>query len=528
MRAAEPPQGFRTTPGGGREATSAGQRTRQNPVDDEDTQGLLRFGYGGLTEACYVLARIRNVAAARSWLDSAPIANAVEMPSPPVTALQVAFTAAGLAALGVPRSVIGGFSHEFVSGMTEPSRSRRLGDVESDAPSQWVWGGDDASVPHLLVMFFAKVDRLGGFMQRLMDVGEWKDGFESVHCLPTSNLDDHEPFGFRDGISQPEIDWHQQYDASGAHVDYGNRVALGEFVLGYRNEYGKYTERPLIDVDVASKGLLAAEDAPDRKDVGRNGTYLVMRQLRQDVRRFWQFLVEQANGNWAEAERIGAAMVGRTRDGEPLVSLAQSHISGIAAREQDIEQNRFTYDSDPTGVACPLGAHIRRANPRNADYAGRPSMCVARLVANLGFGRNGFRDDLTSSVRFHRILRRGREYGTELSPSEALAPTPADEGERGLHFICLNANLSRQFEFIQNAWTMNSRFSGLTEENDATVGNPAAIAGRPSTGRFTIPNDGGLRRRIGGIPQFVDVRGGAYFFLPGLRALRYFTRVQPG
>ena len=495
-------------------------------VDDEDTQGLLRFGYGTLTEACYVLARIRNVAAARSWLAAAPIANAVEMPEPPATALQVAFTAAGLDALGVPPSVVGAFSHEFVTGMTESSRSRRLGDVASDAPSQWAWGGDAARVPHLVVMFFAKSKLLDGFMQGLTQTADWKEGFDDVLCLPTADLDDHEPFGFRDGISQPEIDWHRQYEPLGVHIDYGNRVALGEFVLGYRNEYGKYTERPLVDADVASKGLLGAEDVPDRKDVGRNGTYLVMRQLRQDVRGFWRFLFDQANGDWADAEKLGAAMVGRTRDGEPLVSIAQRPIAGIAAREQDIRENRFTYDGDPMGVACPLGAHIRRSNPRNADYVGQPRTGLARLIANLGFGRNGFRDDLTSSVRFHRILRRGREYGTGLLPEEALAPPPADEQERGLVFICLNANLSRQFEFLQNAWTMNRKFSGLSGENDPVVGNRAAMAGCPVDGRFTIPAVGGTRRQLSGLPQFVHVRGGAYFFLPGLRALRYFTRVS--
>ena len=498
----------------------------RSQVDDEDTQGLLRFGYGALTEACYVLARVRDIAAARAWLASAPIANAVEMPEPPVTALQVAFTAAGLSALGVPASVVGGFSHEFVSGMTEPSRSRRLGDVARDAPSHWTWGGDLGNVPHLLVMFFAKSKLLDGFMEGLTGVGLWKDAFDVVRRLPTADLDDHEPFGFRDGISQPEIDWHQQYDASGAHVEYGNRVALGEFLLGYRNEYGKYTERPLTDASVASKALLPAEDAPDRKDVGRNGTYLVMRQLRQDVRGFWQFLFQQANGNWAQAEKLGASMVGRTRDGDPLVTIAQHPLAGIAAREQDIRQNRFTYDSDPTGAACPLGAHIRRSNPRNGDYPGKPGTALARLIALLGFGRNGFRDDLTSSVRFHRILRRGREYGTGLSPQQALAPTPENEDERGLHFICLNANLSRQFEFLQNAWTMNSKFSALTGENDPVVGNRIATAANPVNGQFTIPVDGALRRRMSAIPQFVDVQGGAYFFLPGLRALRYFTQVR--
>ncbi len=141
-----------------------------------------------------------------------------------------------------------------------------------------------------------------------------------------------------------------------------------------------------------------------------------------------------------------------------------------------------------------------------------------------GFGRNGLRDDLTSSVRFHRILRRGREYGDELSPTEALAPAPPDEKERGLHFICLNANISRQFEFLQNAWTMNSKFSALSDENDPLVGNRDAIVGRPREGRFTMPNDVRVRRRLSAIPQFVTMRGGAYFFLPGIRALKYFAQ----
>ena len=82
----------------------------------------------------------------------------------------------------------------------------------------------------------------------------------------------------------------------------------------------------------------------------------------------------------------------------------------------------------------------------------------------LGFGPKGFYDDLTSSVRFHRILRRGREYGSELSPEQALQPAPPNESPRGLHFICLNANISRQFEFLQNAWIMSTKFSGCNVE----------------------------------------------------------------
>jgi len=495
----------------------------RKPVEYDDIQGLVRFGYGALTEACYVLARIRNVDAARSWLRSAPVSSAVALDQAPATALQIAFTAAGLEALGVPAPVIGALSHEFVSGMTEPSRSRRLGDVGGDAPSHWAWG-TATRTPHVLVMFFAKPQQLDGFMRNVMASG-WSEGFDELQRLDTGDLDQHEPFGFRDGISQPEIDWDEIYDPLGIHIDYGNVVAMGEFLLGYRNEYGKYTDRPLIDADAASAGLPAAEDAPDKKDVGRNGTYLVMRQLRQDVRSFWQYIARQAGGNFEQAEIIGAAMVGRKRNGDPLAAIQDRAIAGIEQQADVIARNQFTFDADPLGVRCPVGAHIRRSNPRNADYVGQPD-AFKRLLAMLGFGQNGFRDDLTSSVRFHRILRRGREYGPGLSPSDALSPEPPGDPERGLHFVCLNANISRQFEFLQNAWTMNSKFSALTGENDPVVGNRQAITGCPVTGRFTLPSDNHVRRRLAELPSFITVLGGAYFFLPGLRALRYFTEAK--
>jgi len=115
-------------------------------VDDEDTQGLLRFGFGALTEARYLLLRVADVDAAKAWLGRAKVANAALRGDAPDTAMQIAFTRDGLAALGVPYDVIHQFSHEFVSGMTEPSRSRRIGDVGPDAPSEWWWGGKPDTV----------------------------------------------------------------------------------------------------------------------------------------------------------------------------------------------------------------------------------------------------------------------------------------------------------------------------------------------------------------------------------------------
>lgn len=489
-------------------------------VDYADIQGLVRFGYGHLTSASYALVRVKNPAVAREWFRSAPVTAAIALKPPPENALNVAFTAAGLRALGVSESIIAGFSHEFRGGMAQESRARQLGDIGTNAPSNWTWGGHGRD-PHAVVMFFGKPAQFESFVQSAKG-DAWSDAFDEVTWLGTSDLNETEPFGFADGISQPQIDWEQRRQTPCTQLEYSNLTALGEFLLGYRNEYGKITDRPLLEPAAASAELLDAVDAPGKKDLARNGSYLVMRQLEQDVRTFWQFLYQRSGGNLAEAGRLGAKIVGRTEAGDPLVAIQGQSIPGIDPDKS--RKNEFTYDDDPLGRRCPLGAHIRRTNPRNTDFPGRPTTLLKKLVTMLGFGPRGFYDDLISSVRFHRILRRGREYGSELTPEEALQPAPQDETPRGLHFVCLNGNISRQFEFLQNAWVVNTKFAGLTGESDPLLGTRDPVAACPVTSNFTTPVEGGLRRQMAGLPQFVTVRGGSYFFLPSLRALRYFAR----
>jgi Dyp-type peroxidase family len=492
--------------------------------DYADVQGLVRFGYRKMTKASYALLRVKDAVAARAWLRSAPVTSAAEMNPPPTTALHVAFTASGLGALGVLASVIAEFSHEFRGGMAQESRSRQLGDVEANAPEYWSWGGP-AREPHLAVMFFGEPEPYENFVQHATSL-TWNDAFDTLAWLDTSDFGGVEAFGFTDGVSQPEIDWDQKRKTPCTQLDYGNIVSLGEFLLGYRNEYGKYTDRPLLDAGAASAGLPAAEDAPGKKDLGRNGTYLVMRQLQQDARMFWQFANQQAAADSANAEKLAAAMVGRTRAGDPLEPIQEQPIPGIETKPGAKEQNRFTFDQDADGSRCPFGAHVRRANPRNTDFPNRPDNVFTKLITMLGFGPNGFRDDLTSSVRFHRIVRRGREYGTQLKPEQAVAPAPsgAPDPECGLYFVCLNANISRQFEFLQNAWINSTKFSGLTGESDPLLGNRVPVPGCPVTSDFNLQNSGALRRRVPGMPQFIKVRGGAYFFMPGIKALRYFAQ----
>jgi len=497
-------------------------------IDYGDVQGLVRFGYSRMTEACYLLVKIRNASAGRAWLANAPVNSAIKIEAPPKTALQIAFTREGLEALGVPEKVVAGFSAEFISGVAgDENRSRRLGDTGANSPSNWQWG-DAGKVPHAVVMLFAEPGLLGPWKQSIK--GQfWDAAFEKIVCLPTSDMGGREPFGFVDGISQPEIDWDQTRTVpiNGNERKYGNVVCLGEFLLGYANEYGRYTDRPLLDPqEHASSELLFAEDQPGKKDLGRNGTYLVMRQLAQDVRGFWQFLDQAANSNPEERYRLGGYMVGRVvADGSPLVPLSHGAIAGIGKERDGITKNQFTYDLDIDGTHCPYGAHIRRANPRNADIPGAPKGLISTLIRTLGFGNKNIQYDLIASARFHRILRRGREYGTKLTPDEALQPAPPGDAERGLQFLAVNTNIQRQFEFVQNAWLMRTKFDGLTEESDPLLGNRAPVTGCPFTNTFSIPQSGGVRRRLMDVPQFIAVRGGAYCFLPSIRALRYLSRL---
>ena len=485
----------------------------ESAADFADIQGLLRSGYGKLTAASFLLLRIIDRPAACAWLADAPITTAAQREVSQV--LQVAFSVNGMRALGIAEAVLAGFSAEFLAGMAgDEARSRRLGDIAANAPIHWRWGSQQ--VPDVLVMLYATPAGLLTWRERIATEAFCR-GFEVLQDLPTSDMNGREPFGFVDGISQPRIDWQAQRVPD---LDYSNLLSIGEFLLGYRNEYGLYTERPLLDPAVpGAMSLPQAEDDTSHRDLGRNGSYLVLRELQQDVRGFWHFMATQAPDSAAMA-RLAEAMVGRQMTGQPLVPGARQ-ISGVDS--SDIALNGFTYDDDKDGLRCPFGAHIRRANPRTGDMPGGQQNLVSRLTRMLGVFQANLQEDLIAASRFHRLLRRGREFGRLLPPEEAMlpgAPNPAC----GLHFICLNANIARQFEFVQNAWLMSAKFGGLSDESDPLLGDRTPHPDGVSTNNFGMSQPNGVTRRVCAIPQFVTVTGGGYFFLPGLRALRFIAR----
>jgi Dyp-type peroxidase family len=515
------------------------------PVTDyDDIQGILSSGFGRLEEACFLLLRVADQTEAKAWLaavveehgdEKLPyrVTHAGHLESYQKQALQIAFTAQGLRKLGLADDLIGAFSREFRLGMAAgeldaEGRSRRLGDIGENAPSNWAWG-TPVQTPDVMVMLYAETSGLAAFQQMVME--DLASGFEVILVLGTAKAaakgkTRREPFGFIDGISQPEIDWDARREpGTSADLEYGNLITAGEFLLGYQNEYGLYTQRPLLDPTQDLENILApAEDYPCKHDLGRNGTYLVFRQLEQDVSGFRRFV--SAVSPTDDGIGLAEAMVGRRlATGDPLFAASQADIRGVTGYAGDIRRNGFTFDADPDGLGCPFGAHIRRANPRTSDLPGGRQGFLSWALRTLGLKHGGPREDLLSSSRFHRIVRRGRPYGAVTRWGSTLQ-NEAPGSTSGIYFISLNANIARQFEFIQNAWIVNPNFNGLDGESDPLLGTRVPTPGGRRTDGFSLPRPSGRNRRIAGLPQFVTVRGGAYFFLPSLRALRFFARLE--
>jgi Dyp-type peroxidase family len=406
--------------------------------------------------------------------------------------MNVAFSARGLAALGLDSEDLATFQREFVQGMAHPERSNVLGDRYSDDPEHWQWGSSNAPVDGLAMLYAHNAEELEA---RAADIEKSLEKFGVTFTAEDVTLPDdgREHFGFADGLAQPHI------KGSGRRRQPGEaQLATGELVLGYPNAYGLVTQVP------SAKRRRGTREHPfplaggQRVGFGYNGSYLVVRKLRQDVAGFWRYCYESALAEGApdvaeRAKLIAARMVGRWPNGVPLVEAPE------AERPPSARLNDFGFrERDPDGLRCPYGAHIRRANPR--DMFGADA-------------KEGLHD-----ANLHRILRRGRAYGPKLAGS---LPQRDDGVERGLYFVALNANLRRQFEFIQQTWINSCKFAGLSAERDPLVGKTAFDFDDQPVPRIFTAQARPVRERYEGIPKVVQVRGGEYFFMPGMRALNY-------
>lgn len=466
----------------------------------DDIQGLIFQGYGTLEGAVFLRMRVADAAPARRWLEQLKPTSAADASRE--AAVCIAFSAEGFSRLGLHHEILAGFARPFREGMVTEHRRRVLGDLGENHPVEgkgWEWGASEGGRADALLFVYGKdaaaADALASELQKREGAPGWE-----FSPLPTpvflDPLRDREHFGFADGIANPAL------RGSTAAERSHDVIAPGEILLGYPNESGRMPPSPRVP-----RGGGGSSAVVPKGDFGRNGSYLVFRQLEQRVVRFWEYLLEEAESKEEGAVVYAAKMVGRWPNGAPLVKWPAKEPEGDRKKDDD-----FLFAGDPLGHACPLGAHIRRTHPRDAIPSPEP----------LGPERS------LALSRRRRILRRGRPYGIRVDgwprPSAIVKSGDPDTG-RGLHFVCFNADLENQFEFLQQTWVSSRKLALLGNDADPLLSNPAWPE-RAGPSEFTIQAASG-NRRLSGLPAFVRVRGGAYLFMPGLEALRFLARLEP-
>ncbi|WGW02917.1 Dyp-type peroxidase [Tropicibacter oceani] len=452
-----------------------------------DIQGIFFRGYVQMDQAAYGLFRVTDRAAFQDWLGrmlaQGQITSAAERQPDKGERhrMNIALTAPGLKTLLADGYIGESYDHSFTGGMVAPERSRILGDVEANAPDHWDWGGQN-EVHGILMSFAPTRDEAE---TRLMDCLCANNGADCLYKLfGKLETDNREPFGFKDGVSQPILDGTpRQKRLAQTNPKEASLMVVppGELILGYPDGTGTLPETPATSAGLDPDGILPTHPQwRDRRDLGRNGSYLVFRQLAQHTDAFWDYVKETATGQGEDTPvKLAEKMIGRGIDGRALAPTAT-----------EADNNSFDFTDDVQGLHCPVGSHVRRGNNRAVN------------IQNAGVS-------LDVTLR-HRILRRARIF--------------EENGETGLQFMCFNASIVRQFEFVQSAWCNNTFFQGLQKEVDPVIGTPRpARLGVEGIDRFTIPRKP-YRRVLEKLPQFVTVKGGAYFFMPGLAALRFIAQ----
>ena len=469
-------------------------------LDLADIQGNLLRGYRSAHARHFALG-VGDAAGARAFLGqlvagpgipTPQITTAEEWDSTPPYCLNIGLTWAGLEALGVTPAVLADFPTAFREGAaqraTDPDPDFPdgvgLGDVEDSAPDRWILGGSNTPTVHIVLSLYTHDQD----PRRLREVSAQLCTLYAAQHLTVISTHDATAlprgavhFGYRDGIAQP----HVRGGPTREFRDMQPQADTGDFLLGcdYTNIYGGNF----------------LEDLPPA--LGDNACYAAFRILRQDVQGFEALLQAWGQAWQLDPELIAAKLVGRWRNGVPLT------LSPAAARaDPPIRKNQLnnfdyapapghpTFYDDVDGRRCPVGAHIRRLNPRSSLVMGQPHS--------------------------RRVIRRSMPYGPPFDHDHA------DDGiDRGLIGLFLCGDLELQYEFLLRVWANEDLSThGLRGTRDPMLG-----AQPPGGGRFVLRTDDSRDPIVmTGLPRLVQTLGSVYCLVPGIKGLRFLAGLSAG
>jgi Dyp-type peroxidase family len=437
---------------------------RARPLDPATVQGDILQPYG-LLVSTHLFVHVTDAASGRAVLaDALPrITSGARWDDKPPTTLNVALSHEGLSAIGMPTPILDSFPPAFREGMA--ARAATLGDTGRSDPREWDVGLGTGEAHILFTVNAADEDGCAG------EVAELKSSIErhgaTVVCEQRGRRlpDRKEHFGYTDGVGQPSL------------------TGTGDPVRG-EGELGTFRHWHGVPVGEMFHGYPDADSYPSpgpSDPFGTGGTYKVWRKLHEDVPTFRRWIAEQATVLDMNEELLKAKLVGRWPDASPLALTPDRPDPEIADDPDRV--NDFDYLDDPDGMKCPLGAHIRRANPRSG----------------LGFG-----DALSAR---QRIIRRGMTYG----PALAEGVTDDDAVDRGIFFVAYMADIERQFEFIQSNWCNDGDVVEVGHDRDPFVGRA------PGDHKFTIPGE--QPKFVHPLVELVVTKGGEYLWSPSMDAL---------
>lgn len=448
----------------------------------EDIQSLILRERPSPYFGTVIAVKVNNAAVGRQMLAQVlpDVTGSKEWHKDMQATLSIVMTYEGLEALGVPQSSLESFPDSFKAGMA--NRADKLRDTDGNDPENWMAPFGDKGDIHVCAAIIAdskekwqaKLAELKENMQTHIDYEHPANGDIEILMEHDFGSDNNvkNVFGYRDGISNPEI------KGSGIQTppsSTNEAIAAGEFVLGYQGEAGTIPPMPQPEI------------------LGKNGSFMVLRAYNSHVAAFNKFRKDNTDSE-EEAELLGAKMWGRWRSGAPL-ALSPDH-DDEALGDDASRNNDFGYKDDPYGKKCPFGAHARRMNPRDS------------------------KDFILSDVRIHRIVRRSVGFGEVLPPDV----TEDDGKERGLFFIGINAHAMETVEFLQSQWINDGNFMSLGEEKDPMIGLHHGDKDSDAD-TFTVPADP-IRQRYHGIETFNTLYGGEYLFIPSLSALKWISQLS--
>jgi deferrochelatase/peroxidase EfeB len=500
-----------STAAGHREEDDRHSRPSTTTLNLSDIQGFILRGYrmpmvrhflltvGAPAKARELLGRLVSgdesdapqITTAEDWhvaLSPGPGDRLADVPRhKPDYCLNLGITWPGLVALEikdrVPTLSFKSFN-AFIAGAAE--RASLVGDTGASAPQNWI-GGFGKGSDHVLVTLHAtSSEAMTTYSDRLSALFAEGDAFREIwrtdgmawlemvdgKAAPCAKV----PFGYTDGISMTTI-------------------------RGGPERYTPDHQQPCEPWLFVMQDEAENYFVPKPPELGLNGSFAVFKMIETDVVGFENFL--QSNKDKIDPELLAAKICGRWRNGTPLALSPEtdSPQGGIPPeRLNEYEYVNSDGSGDPRGLRCPVGAHMRRVNPRGQPVTGQ--------------GEPG------GSNNTHRLIRRGLPYGPTYDPAQ-----PYDGIKRGLLGYFINSSIENQYEFVLGHWVNDSEFAGAVRLNPKSK-DPMIGTQDPTESIFVIPQTNGSPPiKITGFSGFTTTKAAAYCFLPSITAIKFISQL---